>query len=330
MTHIEFSAAALSTSRFAVSPAFELDSLLRVLQGRVRRTPATAWANQQRDSFASLRSDPAFRAVLALQSSGFGVDFLCPRPQGQGQSWEMDLNCIQHTSADTAHDQIAEALRGRNAPASATLAVLSSPDVVQRLAAALDTAWHTLLAEAWPAIRAICERDVLHRVHIVGTAGWNAALNDLHHRLVWANGELAIGDSRRERHQTNRGMLLVPSVFIAPSLAVRDLQNDDPAALTLVYPARGAANLVSESAPRRDQLSALIGKTRAELLQVLVEAASTTHLAHRLQMSPGAISDHLAILHDASMLTKARAGRSVLYQRSPIGDAIVGESRSPS
>lgn len=242
----------------------------------------------------------------------------------------MDLSCIRQTMPDTALGQIAAALRGHAAPASSTLTVLTSADVVGWLAHALDRAWHALLADKWPAIRAVCERDVLHRVHVVGTAGWSASLNELHDRLLWQNNGLVIDDSLSARRQANRGMLLVPSVFVAPSLAVREHHDDDLNALTLVYPARGAASLTDEQPQQPNQLGALIGATRAELLYALGEAASTTHLAHRLRMSPSAISDHLAILLNAGMLTKSRAGRSVLYARSPIGDAVVGEPRTAS
>jgi hypothetical protein len=42
--------------------------------------------------------------------------------------------------------------------------VLDSADAVSRIAEAMDQAWHELLAADWPQLRAICERDVVHRV----------------------------------------------------------------------------------------------------------------------------------------------------------------------
>jgi DNA-binding transcriptional ArsR family regulator len=72
----------------------------------------------------------------------------------------------------------------------------------------------------------------------------------------------------------------------------------------------------------RSALADLVGRTRASLLTALDQPASTTHLAHSLGLATGAVGDHLAILHNAGLLTKARSGRSVLYRRTPLGDAL--------
>lgn len=103
---------------------------------------------------------------------------------------------------------------------------------------------------------------------------------------------------------------------------------DDPWPRTLVYRARGTAALwgEQETAPRPDALTALVGRARARLLLALDAPASTSHLARSLAMAPGAVGDHLAILRGAGLLVRARSGRSVLYRRTPLGEALVGGS----
>jgi DNA-binding transcriptional ArsR family regulator len=100
---------------------------------------------------------------------------------------------------------------------------------------------------------------------------------------------------------------------------------EDPWPRTLVYPARGTAALWGEQAtvPQPDALTALVGRARARLLLALDAPASTSHLARSLAMAPGAVGDHLAILRGAGLLVRARSGRSVLYRRTPLGEALV-------
>jgi DNA-binding transcriptional ArsR family regulator len=54
----------------------------------------------------------------------------------------------------------------------------------------------------------------------------------------------------------------------------------------------------------------------------LAAPRSTTELAERLSLSPATASHHLAALREAGVVTGRRDGRSVLYARTPLGDAL--------
>jgi DNA-binding transcriptional ArsR family regulator len=203
--------------------------------------------------------------------------------------------------------------------------VLDSPDAVSRIAEAMDQAWHELLATDWPQLRAICERDVVHRVGVIGEHGWATTIESLHPGIAWRAGGIELGFFRGGTVRlAGDGLLLIPSVFVGNIAA----HLEDPWPRTLIYPARGTAALwgEQETVPQPEALTALVGRARARLLVALDAPASTSHLARSLAMAPGAVGDHLAILRGAGLLVRARSGRSVLYRRTPLGEALVAGS----
>jgi DNA-binding transcriptional ArsR family regulator len=118
-----------------------------------------------------------------------------------------------------------------------------------------------------------------------------------------------------------RGLVLMPSVFTSTRPAVIDRAPWQP---TLVYPARGIATLWEDAAPAADGMSRLLGATRAAVIANLDAPRSTTELARRLSISPATASHHLAALREAGVVTSRREGRTVLYVRTPVGEALAG------
>jgi DNA-binding transcriptional ArsR family regulator len=150
-----------------------------------------------------------------------------------------------------------------------------------------------------------------------------AALTDLHASLSWHHGriELSRWSTDQDAGLGGRGLLFIPSVFSWPQLALR---LDPPWPPALLYPARGVSALWEQSGrtgPGR-ALHRLLGASRAGILLALEDPASTTQLAATLGQSLGGIGGHLAVLREAGLVSRARSGRSVLYRRTPVGDAL--------
>jgi DNA-binding transcriptional ArsR family regulator len=310
-------------SRFAISPLFELDNLLRKMSGLGRPRLPPEWSARLRPAYHRLRATTALDAVLALQTRYFGAAFIAPPPASLAQTIEEDLAAVRATPLELARHEAASCLRRQPVTDERVLAILRDPALVELVADTLEAAWHELVGADWPAMRAVCERDVVHRAGLLSRAGWTAALAGLHKKVTWRDGRiLIVSRSDQEVDLGGRGLLLVPSVFVWPQMAV---YTDPPWPHALIYPARGTAALLEpDQATSPSALADLLGRSRARLLAALAEPASTTQLAATLRLAPGAVGDHLAVLRRAGLVHRARAGRSVLYRRTPLGDALSG------
>jgi DNA-binding transcriptional ArsR family regulator len=111
----------------------------------------------------------------------------------------------------------------------------------------------------------------------------------------------------------------VPSVLIWPDATVKGYSSSQT---TLRYPARAAAAVWEQRLPPNapsQALRDLLGAPRARLLEVLRCPASTAALARSLDVSPSAVSQHLAVLRRCGLVDRTRSGREVLYQTSELG-----------
>jgi DNA-binding transcriptional ArsR family regulator len=320
--HFELTAEDLLRSRFALCPLFELTHLMRVVAGQSQRRLPPAWAARLAPVYRRLRLDPLLRAVLALQSRHHGPTFLAPPPAGLTQTIDDDLAAVRAAPLRQVRKEIDECLTRRPCHDEQVLAVLAGRDVLARLSGALESAWHELLATDWPALRLICERDVLHRSAELVRSGWAAAFAGLPN-LRWHDGGLEVSTTNKAvaaAPSTGDGLLLVPSVFVWPGVAT---YANPPWPRAIIYPARGTAGLWSQqSSTDPGALGVLMGASRARVLRALDDPVSTTHLAATLGLAVGATGDHLAVLLRAGLVDRARAGRRVLYRRTPLGDAL--------
>ncbi len=315
----------IAASRFAISPLWELISVLRRLADVAGPAPADPTLEpvlaRVRPRFAALTAALDLRPVLALQPAGWGADFLCPAPTGVATGVDDLLRAVRETPPAQARAEIAEALRRRPVTDPQVLAVLTGARATDRLADVLAAAWQALLAPDWPLLRVVLERDVTHRGTQLVTHGWSRALDDLDPKLRWREGGLELPRWSPDQEVTlaGRGLLLVPSVFARPNFSVT---LDPPWPPSLTYPARGIAALWPDPqhAPSSAALERLLGSTRTAILSRLGEPATTSQLATELRRSLGG---------DAGLLTRTRVGRRVLYQRTTAADALLRTHAPP-
>jgi DNA-binding transcriptional ArsR family regulator len=117
----------------------------------------------------------------------------------------------------------------------------------------------------------------------------------------------------------------MPSAYVWP-LVVAIV--DPPWQPTLIYPARGIAELWRDSATPSRALARLLGDTRALVLAALDAPCSTTMLAVRLGRSVSGVSGHLLALRDAGVVSATRHGHEMRYARTRLGTALLRAASS--
>ncbi|HEY0541100.1 MAG TPA: helix-turn-helix domain-containing protein [Actinoallomurus sp.] len=303
--------------RFAVSPLMETVMSLRVPLLPTYFVLQMPWWRRVRDDLAGLDMRPLTSLVGVRR---WVPDFLTPRPEVPVPDFESELELVRRTPPEKVVADITVAHAGRPVPS-----ILRLEDPVRlrdQIADLLAEYWQAALAPYWTRMRGVLEADMLYRARQFTRGGARLLFADLHPAVHWQAGVLRLDvagiDYRAD--VTGRGLCLMPCLFVrstAPPISA-----DEPPALA--YPARGIATLWENAPPTGgDALIALIGRRKAALLGCLDRPASTTDLADRLGVTPGAVSQQLAVLHAAGLVTRARVGRVVLYALTDLGTRLL-------
>jgi DNA-binding MarR family transcriptional regulator len=312
--------------RFAISPLWETMAALRVLLESQRRRYHLPWLDSVRPDLEQLDLWP----LLALSPHrGWTPDFLSPAPAGPATNIADQLQQVRGTAPERIAREVKRSLTQRSGEAvpEAAWRLLDDPTATRAmLADLLERCWQLLIAPHWPRLRDLLQADILYRTQMLGDYGLERVLGELHPGARWTSHTLTIDAPGTERHQlAGTGLLLMPSVFAWPGLTVI---TDPPAQPALVYPARGIAELWQPAHTLHSEaLGRLLGRTRAALLESLAEPASTHILARRHELAPSTVSEHLAALHNARLVTRRRHRHAVLYQQTPLGTALANGSQ---
>ena len=329
MIRFRLGLADLASASFACSALQEAALSLRMWSHPGHYVEQTPWFARIRPDFEALGSRALLRSLVA--SNRYLPDFLTPRPTTPWPDFQDELAALRATPPHLVRPDLERTYLPHDGVIPAVLADrLDDPvGLLDVIAEALAEYWERCLAPAWwPRARSVLQADLVYRARMLAEGGADALFADLSPRLRWRDGVLTIHWdqplvlARDEVDVGGRGLVLVPTFFgRGASTSI-----DPGPAPVITYPARGRATMAEnlEPPPAEPALRRLLGEPRARLLLLLDEPWSTTELARRLHVTPGAVSQHLRVLHDARLVNRARHGRVVLYARSALGDGLCG------
>ncbi|MGW8356053.1 ArsR/SmtB family transcription factor [Streptomyces wedmorensis] len=321
MIRIELDEASLGATRIAISPLRDaFCSMHLALPHRHPSWPYQQWVGQAREVW---REDDRLRPLWDLFADGrYGVsDFLLPRPFGTVHIHE-ELAALRATDPAFVRAQVAACYPGM-AEAPFVQPYLKDPEAAcAALADAYAAYWEGAVEPYWPTMRRLVEDEVLVRARTFATEGVDALFAGLETRGRWQPPVLELTKYvDAEYAPGERRLVLVPLVFAE---GCRLYSTDDPEVFALSFQARGAAALREQPEPvAEDRLGLMLGRGRAAVLRELGGPLTTAGLADRLGLAPSTVSEHLSVLSEAGVVTRHRVGRSVYYQLTDTGRALL-------
>ncbi|MFF0265713.1 DUF5937 family protein [Kribbella sp. NPDC004536] len=317
----------LADMRFACSPMLETATSLWALYEPSSHVLHLPWI---RRTTALLEELPERELLLSLVAPEVQwlPDFVTPRPTSPLPDIEEELAKVRATPPARAVADVIRAYDGRRLPPVLEQLCEHPRRLRDRVGSALTSYWELAVEPHWPRMRMLLEADMVHRAQLLARDGAAAVLTGLDPSAQWANGVLRLRVSSYQLEYDadvrGRGFWLVPTLFAKHAISPVD-PSEPP---TVAYPARGIGTLWSpQPTPAPQALADLLGKPRASLLADLAAPTSTRELARRREVSPSAISQHLTALRAAGLVSRSRAGRVVLYARTPLADQLIGQSR---
>lgn len=188
----------------------------------------------------------------------------------------------------------------------------------------------TAVAPHWPAVSRLLEAERDRAVRLLGEHGSDRFLASCHPTLRWdppvltIDTCLPIGD--QEAYLEGRGLVLVPSLFCPPGYPMCYAPDDPDTSPVIHYPIALDVGTMRgfwgpfAGATARSSLAALLGRTRAAVLDAVASGPCTTsELARRAGVSVPSASEHAAVLRSADLVATRRVGKAVLHAVTPRG-----------
>ncbi|MFE9928100.1 ArsR/SmtB family transcription factor [Streptomyces sp. NPDC005533] len=189
-----------------------------------------------------------------------------------------------------------------------------------QLEGALRSVYDLVIAPHWPGIRQSFQADVAWRARLLAAHGIKACLASTHPAAQWSGAVFEVG--RPPDYETRlggRGLILMPSPFWTGRPLLAEGPGGPDGARLLMYPALTPLPLVAPGGAADGALDALLGRTRAAVLALLVRQRTTSELARDLDISLPSVSEHTRTLRAAGLITTRRDGKAVLHAATGLG-----------
>ncbi|MFF4158204.1 ArsR/SmtB family transcription factor [Streptomyces sp. NPDC001678] len=274
-------------------------------------------------------SDPMRRVLALAPPRGYSPDFLTPPEATGGLATGLDaMLSLPRTTLRRDLELLAPDRRDlpfvRHLAEGRTEALKA---LGEGLTAFHDTAVRPYLAK----VREHIAADRATRSQTLLRSGVEQLLSSIHPQVRWNPPvlEVLVAGTGENVYLEGRGLRLVPSFFCwrAPTVL-----RDPELPPVLVYPiVHDPAWLGELRGGRREgaepPLAALLGHTRAEVLEATARGCTTSELARRVGIAMATASHHATVLRESGLITTHRTGGRAYHTLSVLGRDLLNGNR---
>lgn len=301
---------------------WEVVGSLHVLQSRVDRAAFSAWLDGAgpRLRRPSVRSTARVLATLAPRDVYF-PDFLTP-PE-PATDVEHGVDAVLSTPRRRLRAELERFGARRRTPDWVGRLAAGDPGALGSLGRAFKAYYQELVAPHESHIESTLAAERARRARTLMHTGTEGLLASLGASMRWQSPVLEVSyPVDYTMNLDGRGLLLVPSYF-ASRRPVTLADREQPP--VLVYPVEHTPPVTST----RGGLAALLGHTRAAVLQATRPGVTTTSVARQAGISPATASHHITVLREAGLVMTHREGNRASHSPTPLGtDLLEHRSRS--
>ncbi|MER6942894.1 hypothetical protein ABT294_02610 [Nonomuraea sp. NPDC000554] len=303
----------------SISPSLTAVAVIAdALAGRKRGLPEL-W----RRAVQSRVGRPGREAVLPLAAPGHSVvpDSVAPRAPLEDVSVQAHIGMLRDIPPDWLLKDLEQAFGSGPLPVHWRGAADNPVGWLRGYASALSDVWNTT-EPLWQRARPLLDREI-ERVGVASVRGGpELLLGSLNERIQYGEHGLLIADLESSVYELgDRPIVLVPMLSGKDAVIV---SLDHPDAVWIAYPVPGAESLWRRPiAPAADELTALVGPVRGDLLCSLNQPMTMSMLASNMKIAPSGITYHCDRLHAARLISRERRGREVWIARTDRAESLL-------
>lgn len=324
MITVTFKSDDLTRLRFIHSPLVELVMSYHTLYQANSPAIYHQWIEASKVALRT-REFPYMRAVLIPHRAT--ADFLL-NPYALERQLEEGFARLRQTSEEEIRRSVQQLLLTQPRTFEREMFLQDPHIALECLIDEMRTYWQITLAPYWSRITPLIETELMNRGRVLALSGPECVLGKLADNASYDHDQHVLTIDKPSaawlppHHTLNgNGAMLVPLMFKHQS----SFHLYPSAQPVVIYSAAGTG--LWQSAPKlelSDSLRVLMGDSKARIIVTLAGAHyHTGELAHRLHVTPGAISQQLQQLYQAGIVETHRVGKHVFYRLSPRGESLL-------